>query len=201
MSSKALILFEEAMDLEDEADKDKDDNPAPAPAATNNNVPHGKTSQGKLARLCFVVGHTAVKQLVYMEEVLRDMKKAEERKGKKKPTKAKPAKPKKIAAKKSGRGRKSETEGSGEEDEDDGLEAIEKELGVTVAEGAEDEVRRKKVRIKSLIYLSFDIKNSFNLVSCYRLNKVLSNQISWDCLRQSLLRFVSMTTKITTTPS
>jgi condensin complex subunit 1 len=96
---------------------------------------HALSRVGKLSKLFFVLGHSAIKQLVYVEEVIKAMKMKNDQQSKKKAA-ASTTKSSKKGGKKSA--------GKGQEDDED-LEAIEKELGVTNADTAEDETSRRKV--------------------------------------------------------
>lgn len=112
-------------DDEDNMDVDGEESAA-APAG----VDHQLTPVGQLARLLFVLGHSAMKQLVYIDTVVRHIKARNEAKEKKSAAAA--------AAAANRRGRKS----MGGKDEEE-QEAIEKELGVGTAD-PEDESGRKR---------------------------------------------------------
>jgi condensin complex subunit 1 len=103
------------------------DEPSDVPDATK--VDHATSSMGQLARLLFVLGHSAMKQLVYIDAVVRHVKARNEAKEKKSAAAA--------AAAANRRGRKSM---GGQQDEEQ--EAIEKELGVGNADPEDDNQRK-----------------------------------------------------------
>jgi hypothetical protein len=88
-----------------------------------------------MSKLFFVLGQAALKELVYLEEIIKAMKVKTDQQQKKKP----------AAASQKKKGGKS----ANKEEDDEELEAIEKELGVTSAETAEDETSRRKVCVSA----------------------------------------------------